>query len=373
MSDMGLTDVDNAILGEVYVELTLHFKKDDKDEFQLYVEAEDQQILMKKSLEEVIGVTKDHYWRTHLPYNSWASDVEQQDAWPDGLADIVRTPNKILNSWFSQKVENRTLRNFGMNYYDSTVEGFVPPSVTPMPWGWYGVPGKPSEVFQKVDIPELGDINNDMEYIQTIVEKATGAVSTQQGVVNSKQTTLGEVQLALQEANDRTDFVSKFYTQAWEDRGEKFIKFLEASSDKLDVLTVSREGKNSNDIYSMDINPSKLLAKKGYKCKVWSQDDKDSTDRLKIAKLNQLKMAMADNPAVDDIWKRKLTEVADLTPDEISKIMEYEDQKRQAMMNQPQMIDPKTGQPIQQNPMQPAQGQPVQSTQTNQQPQMPMM
>jgi hypothetical protein len=37
---------------------------------------------------------------------------------------------------------------------------------------------------------------------------------------------------------------------------------------------------------------------------------------------------------VDEIYKRKLVEFADLNPDEINEIMEYEEQKREMMTSQ---------------------------------------
>jgi hypothetical protein len=36
---------------------------------------------------------------------------------------------------------------------------------------------------------------------------------------------------------------------------------------------------------------------------------------------------MPDNPKLDEVYKRKLVEFADLTPDEVSEIMEYESKK----------------------------------------------
>src|SRR3990167_6890262 len=128
LADMGVTDIDDPVLGETYVELTMHRvfrekgeewvdsdgKKQKTEEEQIfaYVEAEEQTILMKKPQEKIIGVTVDHYWRNHYNYNTWGDDIDKQDFWTDGIADIVRVPNKALNAWFSQLVENRTLRNF---------------------------------------------------------------------------------------------------------------------------------------------------------------------------------------------------------------------------------------------------------------------
>jgi len=205
LADMGVTDTEDPVLGETYVELTMHFvfRSNEKingkilpEQIFVYVEAEEQTILMKKPQEEIIGVTKDHYWRNHFRYNTWGDDIDKQDFWTDGIADIVRVPNKVLNSWFSQLVENRTLRNFGMHYYDSSLKanGFIPSTFNPVAWGWYPVPGKPADVLQKVDIPDLSESLDEMNYVVEMTEKATGATPGQQGVNPPSGTPLGTTQ-----------------------------------------------------------------------------------------------------------------------------------------------------------------------------------
>ena len=187
MADLGVSDTEDPLLGETYVELTIHYvfrKEDDDEQIYVYVTAEDNCILMKKKQEEIIGTTPDNFWRNHYRYNTWGDDIDKQDFWTDGIADIIRVPNKVLNSWYSQLVENRTLRNFGMHYYDSSMkaEGFTPSTFNPVPWGWYGVPGDPNKVLKKVDIPDLSESLDEMSFVIDMTEKATGATSTQQGV-----------------------------------------------------------------------------------------------------------------------------------------------------------------------------------------------
>lgn len=363
MRDMGVADVDAPILGETIVELSLHFVKRQEgkevEQIWMYVECDDQAILMKKRLEEVIGKTTDHYFRDHYPYVSWAGDVDKQDFWSDGKGDIVRTPNKVLNSWFSQLVENRTLRNFGMHYFDSTIEGFVPQTFTPIPWGWYGVPGKPQEVLQKIDIPDLSESLDEMQYVQEMVEKATGATPTQQGVQTERQVTLGEVQLALGQAQERSKSYSKFYTQAWKDRGTLFVKLIEAGADKLDAVTIYKKGKNTDNIFSREITPDDWASESGYRVRVWSQDDKNKANTDSLEKLNAAVMNIPGNAKLQEIYQRKLLEFSDLTPDEINSVMELEQQKREALTSNLGGIIPPGGQPGQPGmPQQP--GQPVQ-------------
>jgi hypothetical protein len=343
LAEMGVDDIDDPILGETYVELCLHFvyRNDEKDsegntldeQLFLYVEADSQQILSKKPLEEVIGKTKDNYWQTHYPYNSWADDVERQDFWSDGIADIVRTPNKVVNSWFSQLVENRTLRNFGMHYYDSSIEGFQPSTFNPIPWGWYGVPGKPSEIMQKVDIPDLSESLDEMQYVIGLVEKATGATATQQGAKVERNITLGEVQLALGEAKERIRGMSKFYTPCWKQRGVMFLKLIEAAADKLDAVKIYKQGRNTRQIFAREISPKDWQTKSGYQTKVWSQDEKRSQDVETLQKLNAVKSFMPDNPKLDEVYKRKLLEFGGLNPEDINEIMQFEEQKQNQVIN----------------------------------------
>lgn len=371
MADMGVPDTEDPVLGETYVQLTMYYVfrdkgekwKDNKDgksytteaeQIFVYVEAEEQTILMKKPQEKIIGITSDHFWRNHYRYNTWGDDIDKQDFWTDGIADIVRPNNKVLNAWFSQLVENRTLRNFGMHYYDSSLknEGFTPSTFNPVPWGWYPVPGKPSDFLQKVDIPDLSESLDEMGYVTEMVEKATGATATQQGVETANQRTLGEVQLAQGEAKARTQGMSKFYTDAWKKRAMKFLKLIEAAADKLDAVKIYKEGKNTSDIYEREISPKDWMTKAGYRVKVWSQDEKKANDTDTLNKINNAVLFMPDNPKLREVQQRKLLELADLKPEEITAIMEYEKAKQEMIANG-QMLPPMLPQPGQpQQPMQ---------------------
>lgn len=376
MADMGLEDLDDPVLGETYVELTLYFVYRDNEETEdadgnkvkvdeqlyMYVVAEDMEILMKKPLEEVIGTTSDHFWRNHFPYESWADDVERQDFWSDSTGDIIRNPNEVANVWWSQEVERRTLSNFGMNIFDSGMEGFNPGSFNPQPWGWYGLPvgdGKTlKDVYQKVDIPKNDGNLEALQYIQGIADRASGATATQQGEITSRKVTLGEVELALGEAKERVKGMSKFYTPAWQRRGVLFSKLIEAAPDKLDAVKVYKKGRNTDDIYMREIAPKDWMTKSGYRCKVWSLDEKNTADTNTLQKLAYAKSIMPGNPKLEEIHERKSLEFSGLTPDEINEIMQYQKEKRQAIasaaggmgglggMTQPGMMQP--------NPMQQA-------------------
>jgi len=337
MNDMGVPDVDNPTLGETIVELSMCFVYDTKEgskeeEIFCKVEAEEQVMLMNKPQEEIIGETADHYWRTHYIYNSWADDLEMQDFWSDGFGDTIKTPNKVANVWFSQMVENRTLRNYNMNIYDSTNEGFVPQTYEAIPFGWYGVPGKPADVYQRLQIDALDDTQNDMNFLIGVMEKATGATSTQQGVQTEKKVTLGEVELALGEAKQRIKGISKFYTAVWKQRGTKFLKLIEAAPEKLDAVKIYTKGRNTDAIYPREITTKDWMTKAGYQVKVWSQEEKSDQDTKGLEKLSVIVANMPYNPKLREIYNRKLLEFADLKPEEVNEIITAEKEAQQQLL-----------------------------------------
>lgn len=339
--DIGINDAEAPILGETIFELSMHFvyeKASGENSYKLfmYVEAENQVILMKKPLSDVLGATSDNFWDKHFNYDTWADDVEKQDWYSDGIADIVRPTARVVNVWWSQLVENRTMRSLGMNFYDGGTEGFVPQTWSPQAWGWYNIPvpngKKLSDVIQQVEIPALTDSLNEMQFAISMIEKATGATATQQGVENQKQITLGEVQLALTQAKERIKGMSKFYTQAWKDRGEKYVKLLESAGDKIDAVKVYKKGRFTDNIYGREIDPSDWKSANGYRCRVWSQEERDEQNTQAIEKQSAIKQNMPDNPIVDLEFKKKLLEFGGYTPDKVNEAIKFEEQKQAAML-----------------------------------------
>lgn len=341
MREMGVTDVDNPVLGETYIELNEHYLKkwneeENEEQYWLIVTAEGREILLEKPLEEVIGKTKGNYWRYHLPFTTWADDVERADVWSDSMADTIRTPNKVLNSWFSQLVENRTLRNFGMNFYDATKEGFVPQTYDPVPGGWYPLPGKPGDVYQRVDIPDLSESIDEMNFLIAMAEKASGATATQQGVPMQKQITLGEIQLTLAEAKERVKSTAVFYNESWLEFGEKYVKMLEAAGDLLDEIKAYKKGLSNNKTYSYDISPDTWKSKAGYSCRVLLKGDRDVEYSNRLQKFKAALADMPENEPLKEIYREKMLEFLELSPDETRKVLDFYKQTKEGPTQLPQ-------------------------------------
>ena len=321
MSYLGVPDVENPRLGEVLVELNEHYKWID-GEIYLIVKANDQ-ILLRKPLEKIYGQTSDDYWKSHYPFSSWADDVERSDFWSDGLADTVRIPNKILNAWFSQLVENRTLRSFGMNYYDSSKEGFIPQTFQPAPWGWYPIPGNPNEIIKRIDIPELSDSLDDMAFIIQMVERATSITAIQKGVSEKKQITLGEVQILASKAQRHAVSVAKFYGASWKDFAERWLKMIEGQADNLKPITVYKKGFRGNTFKKV-INPKMWKSDIGYRVKISSASQKETEALDTLQKLQAATSQLPSNKPLQQIKIRKILDLIGLNADEIKEVMEFE-------------------------------------------------
>jgi hypothetical protein len=328
---MGVPDLQMPELGQTWFELKTHFKKvydlaDMEEHWHLIVMA-DSEIIMAKPLMDILGIDE-------LPFVSWSDDPERLDQYPDGTADIARTTNKLLNSNISSLAENGILRNFGMNFYDSSIEGFVPQSYQPIPFGWYGIPvpegKKIDDVFKKVDIPNSADKIQEMEFVKRLVEIAVAANTTVQGGTEKNKITLGEIELALSAAKERISSIAKFYNLAMKDKGMLWSKLLNANADILKAVKLYKKSHKGN--YFPKIATGKeYKSEAGYNCRVVSSSEREKKSIETIQKLNAVKAQFPNNPAMAKIYGKKILEFVDLNPEEIKEVMEAETQNMQML------------------------------------------
>lgn len=340
--DMGVVDITAVQLGETIVELNLHWIKlwsDDIEQEEIYFAITcDAEVLYWGRQEDVIGETADHYWRSHCIKTSWAGDVERNDMYSDALADMIRQINKVVNAWFSQDVENRSLRNYKMNYFNSSLENFFPQTFEAIPWGWYPIPvpagQKIGDVVMPVDIEPLTDTLPALQFAIGIAEKASAASATSAGQVNQNKVTLGEVELTLSEAKERLKASSNYFIPAWEERGTKFVKLIEAAGDRLDAVRVFKKGYRGN-MFSKEIAPSDWQTANGYEVEVSTKADVKNRAIETVNTLNAVRQAMPNNIPLMEIHERKMLDlVPGLTPDEIREVTDFQKKQREAMAKQ---------------------------------------
>ena len=338
LQDMGLDSGKFAFFagGDRIVNITEHFTErwsDSKKAFErrVVVYADDKIELYNETLEDCIGVD---FW----PFVRWSEDPETIDIYPDSVADLVRTPNKVLNVWFSQMIENRTLKNFQMHWF-SPVQGYTPQTYTPGP----GVmlPAPPGEdinkVLRPVEISGLDDTLEAINIVTQIVERGTGATAIEKGQPEQGQQTLGEVEILTGKANERATAMAKFYRLAWYEFAKKWCKLMEANAPKMvKLFKMGASGK----AYPKSILKKDWQSDAGYEPIVESSSERESNETKSIQKWLFVLQQFPNNLALRTIAQQRELKVLDLTPEELKQVEEGEKQAAQmAQQGQPMSPD----------------------------------
>ena len=323
LREMGDTNVDDPQVGEAYVELNENYVKlwdENEKKFVLNLTVTcNQEVLMSKPFKEVLNVD-------FFPILSWADDVEKTDIWSDGIADTIRTPNKILNSWFSQLVENRNLRNFGMNYYNSLMEGFSPQTFEPTPWGWVPIPGNPNENIMRIEIPELSESLDEMQFVIDMAGRSTAATNQLKGEQTKGDITLGEIQLITSKAMERITSTAKFYRNSWKEFGQKWAELVHANADKLNSVKLYKKS-FKNNYFEKQVSSSDWKSEAGYRCIVRTSAEQEQESAQTLQKFNAVMAQFPDNQPLREIYQKKLLDFIGLSPEEVQEVVQFDKQK----------------------------------------------
>lgn len=338
LENLGVTNFDEYQTNDVMVELNESYDlvwHEDVKRFirHIRVIATDSVLLLDKPLKDAIGISK-------IPIVTWASDPDAVDFWSDGIADSVRTINKVINMYFSQDLESRTYRNFGMYFFNTMNGTFQPRAFDPKPFGMYGVPGNPAEIVKQLDIPALNDTNNQISFLKDLVQSSVAQTALERGVKPAGEQTLGQVQLSLQNSQTRNSVVSKNYRKAWKELGCLFYELLK--NNKTGVVTLFKKSSDGN-YQPKDVFTSDFLTPQGYEVKVEVESEASAADDFDLKKIQYIKNSFANNPVAIMIAKKKELELLDWTEEEIASVMALENP--QAPLNTQQEAPSKVNNP----------------------------
>lgn len=308
--------------GDRIINLTEHHTnlwEDGKWERRVIVYADDSIELLNEPLKELIGV---EFW----PFVVWNEDPENNDIYADSVADLVRTPNKVLNVWFSQMIENRTLKNFQMHWF-LPGQNYTPQTYTPGP----GVmlPAPPGDdinkVIKPVEISGLDDTLTAISALTQIVERATGATALEKGEPEAGQQTLGEIQILVGKAMERTIGMAKFYRMAWYELCVKWDALMHANAPKIiNLYKTSRDGR----IYTKKVFSADWKSADGYEPIVSSSSEQEQDSIKTLQKFQFLLTQFPNNVSLKKVAQRRMLDSVDLTPEELLMIEESEDQSQ---------------------------------------------
>lgn len=335
LTDLGIDNFDDFACADIEVELNEHYtliwdQKKKKFVRHVVVVAADNAILYNKTLKETIGV---EFW----PAITWADDLDNEDIWSDGIGDTVRTPNKVMNVYFSTMLENRTYRNLGMMWYLPTA-GFDPQTFEPEPFGMYPAPMIPDsrggfltveQVVKQIQIPALEDNLVDIDFLIKLVERATAATAIEKGQSEKGQMTLGEVEQLTARASERIVSMAKFYRRAWKEFAWKWRMMREANANDKTPLKLYKKTYRGS-YFEKEVYKKDWYSDKGYKERVMSSSEQDAEQTEGINKLVMIKNQFPDNMAIQKIARKRMLEILDLTPDEMREVEEEEKMKEMA-------------------------------------------
>ena len=333
---LGAFNFDDFQATDVMIELNESYKmrwnaKTNQMERHLDVIGMDKAVLYKAPLKEAIGIDT-------LPLVSWADDPDLNDFWCDGKADSVRTINKVVNTYISQDLENRTYRNFGMYFFNTKGGDFQPQAFDPKPFGMYGVPGNPAEVIQQMKIEPLGDTSNQIEFLKNLIQSSVAQTPTERGIADPGAQTLGEVKLNLQQSTSRNEVTAKNYRRAWKESGEVFYQLLNANSNG--QITLYKKG-SDGEYRPKTILPTDWKNPAGYECKVEYKSEKEASDQFALQKASYVRSSFQDNPVAMKLARQKELELLGWSAEEIQQVMDYENQPPQPVQpGAPQGQDP---------------------------------
>lgn len=325
LKDLGAQNYDDFNATEVLVELNESYKlvwnkEENKFVRHFIVIGADQVVLYNKPLKQAKGITR-------LPIVTWADDPDHNDVWCDGKGDSVRTINKVINMYMSQDLENRVLRNYGMYFFNTMNGTFVPKAYDPKPWGMFGVPGKPEEIMKQVEIPALNDTTNQIQFLKDLIQSSVAQTPTERGEQTKSRTTLGEIQLNLEQSQGRNYVTTKQYRRAWKEIGELFYELM--SNNTSGMITLYKKGPNG-DLYSKDIYPSEWIKPEGYECQVIFKSESNMLDQMILQKSQYVINNFQNNPVAVKIAKRKQLELMGWTSEEIEQAMAAEENMNMA-------------------------------------------
>jgi len=322
LRDLGAENFDDSNASEVLIELNESYKlvwnaKENRFVRHLIVIAADKVVLFNKTIKDALGVSI-------MPIVTWADDPDLNDIWCDGKGDSVRTINKVVNTYFSQDLESRTYRNFGMYFFNTMNGTFVPRAFDPKPFGMYGLPGNPNEILKQVEIPSLGDTTTQIQFLKDMILSSIAQTPTERGIAAGSRTTLGEVEINLQQSQGRNSVSSKHYRRCWQEIGHLFYEMM--SQNKTTPVPLYKEN-SDGEYYKKDIYPSDWILPEGYVCKVSIRADQDARDQFSLQKSQYVITNFQDNPVALKIAKRKQLEIMGWNQDEIDTAMQsYEQQ-----------------------------------------------
>jgi hypothetical protein len=327
LQDLGVNNFESLFAADVEVELNEHFTLIwDGKKFvrHVVVVAHEAAILYNDTLKKTIGV---EFW----PFTTWADDIDTDDFWTDGMGDLIKTPNKVMNIYFSAMLENWVYRNLGMSWY-LPIAGYDPQTFEPEPFGQYPAPLIPDgrggflsveQVVKQMEIPAITDNLISIDFLIRLVERATAATAIEKGISEKGVMTKGEVERLIEKASERIVSIAKFYRRAWKEFAWKWRKMLEANASDKSPFKLYKKGVKGG-YFEKEVYPKDWVSTKGYRERVTTRAEQEKEKVEELKELAFLKEQYPDLPVIQKIVRKRIIERLNLSPEDMREIEDME-------------------------------------------------
>jgi hypothetical protein len=200
-----------------------------------------------------------------------------------------------------------------------------------------------------VQVNGLDETLKAIEYVTTIVERATGATAVEKGQSEIGVQTLGEIQMLAGKASERAKTMSKFYKHSWYRLSKKWDAMMQANS--FPTMTLYKTGIDGK-VYPKKVNNKDWKSEAGYEPTIASSSEQEADDIKSIQKFQFVAAQFPENQALKRIAQQRQLKLLDLTSAELAEVQE-EQRKAQKMAEQQALMQPQVdqnGKPVQQQP-----------------------
>jgi hypothetical protein len=208
---------------------------------------------------------------------------------------------------------------------------FQPRAFEAKPFGFYGLPGNPSEIVQQIKIEPLNDVASQITWLKNLIQSSVAQTPLERGVKEAGEQTLGQVQLSLKQSAGINQVVSKNYRTAWKELGNLFYQILEANSHG--TMKLYKKGSDGN-YYPKEVSSTDWKAPSGYEVVVKTEAESSEADDFDLKKIQYVKNIFINNPVAQSIADRKTLELLNWDTSEIDAVMAAQ-QPQQMPLAQP--------------------------------------
>jgi hypothetical protein len=209
-----------------------------------------------------------------------------------------------------------------MHWNDATKEGYEPQTYEPGPGRMLPAPGDPNKTIMPVQINGLDETLTAIDFVTQIIERGTGAVAIDKGVNEAGAQTLGEVQILVGKAMERSLTMQKFYRGSWYELARKWANMLHANPPaKTKLYKKGQSGK----LHEKVVTPDMWKSEAGYEPEVSSTSEQEMSNIKSIQKFMYVMSQFPENQALRKIAQRRQLELLDFTPDELKMVEEEQE------------------------------------------------